>query len=836
MTTIRLPMMGLVVLIGTTGSGKSTFAATHFGPFETVSSDYCRGLVADDVNDQSASTAAFDLLHHIVGVRLARGRFTVVDATNLTRSARASLIALAKEHDVLPSALVLDVPTQVAIQRHQARTDRPFGVDVIRRQRAQVPRGVGALRKEGFRNVYLLDSEQEIADVEIVRTPLLNDRRDLHGPFDAIGDVHGCLSELLTLLDRLGYRIIRDDAGRAVDAEHPDGRTAIFLGDLVDRGPDSPGVLRLAMGMTRAGHAIAIPGNHEQKLIRALDGTNVSLRHGLELTLSQLARESEEFRDDAREWCRELVAHLVLDDGNLVVAHAGLKEAYHGRASGRVRAFSLYGDTTGESDEYGLPVRLPWAEDYRGRAVVLYGHTPTPTLDWVNNTLCLDTGCVFGGHLSALRYPERETVQVPAERVWYEPVKPLAPAPEASPARRDGQLDLEDVLGAHSIETSTIPRVSVRPEQAAGALEVMSRFALPPGKLAYLPPTMSPVPASTREGFLEHPDQAWSAYAAAGVREIVCQEKHMGSRAVVHVRRDGEEGAAYTRTGRAFFDESTTAAFLDRLAAAVTAAGVFDELETDWLILDAELLPWSLKAVGLLQEQFAAVGAAARAGLAAAGGALDLAAARGLDVGRLRESTARRAEDAAAFSAAYRRYVWPVSGLDGVQLAPFQILAGAGGTYEERPHAWHLALIDRIVAADPGVLRPTRRLFVDVDDEASRAAGTQWWLDLVGDGGEGMVVKPAANLSWDAKRRLVQPGMKVRGPDYLRLVYGPEYLSHLDRLHDRNLTHKRSLATREYALGLESLRRFVAGEPLWRIHEAVFAVLALESEPVDPRL
>ena len=219
MTTIRLPMMGLVVLIGTTGSGKSTFAATHFGPFETVSSDYCRGVVADDVNDQSASTAAFDLLH---------------------------LIALAKEHDVLPSAIVLDVPTQVAIQRHQGRTDRPFGVDVIRRQRAQVPRGVGALRKEGFRNVYLLDSEQEIADVEIVRTPLLNDRRDLHGPFDAIGDVHGCLSELLTLLDRLGYRIIRDDAGRAVDAEHPDGRTAIFLGDLVDRGPDSPGVLRLS--------------------------------------------------------------------------------------------------------------------------------------------------------------------------------------------------------------------------------------------------------------------------------------------------------------------------------------------------------------------------------------------------------------------------------------------------------------------------------------------------------------------------------------------------------------------------------------------------------------
>ena len=118
----------------------------------------------------------------------------------------------------------------------------------------------------------------------------------------------------------------------------------------------------------------------------------------------------------------------MLDDGKLVVAHAGMKEAWQGRASSRVREFALYGETTGETDDYGLPVRHDWAAEYRGRALVVYGHTPVPEATWVNGTICIDTGCVFGGRLTALRYPEREVVEVPALRTWYEPERPLAPA------------------------------------------------------------------------------------------------------------------------------------------------------------------------------------------------------------------------------------------------------------------------------------------------------------------------------------------------------------------------------------------------------------------------
>lgn len=830
MAEIRIPELCLVVLIGVSGSGKSTFAAQKFSPFEAVSSDFCRALVSGDENDQSASADAFDVLHHLVGVRLRRGLLTVVDATNVSKDARANLIRVAREHDVLPVAIVLDVDPATAISRNESRADRQFGPGPVRRQEAQLRKSLRGLQREGFRVVHTLNSPEQIEAAEFVREPLLNDHRDQHGPFDIVGDVHGCLDELVELLGRLGYAVTTDAEGRPVDAEHPDGRTVVFVGDLVDRGPSSVGVLRLAMGMTASGNALAVPGNHEAKLIRALDGAKVKATHGLETTLAELERETPEFRRAVRDWCYSLVSHLVLDDGNLVIAHAGLKEAYHGRASGRVRQFALYGDTTGETDEFGLPVRYPWADEYRGRAMVVYGHTPTTRLEWINNTLCLDTGCAFGGRLSALRYPERETVQVDAHAVHYEPAKPFT----TSTGRGTDELRLTDVLGQHHVETAHHGRVAVRADSAAGALEVMSRFALHPSLVPYLPPTMSPVASSRRDGYLEHPDEAFSQYRAWGVDEVLCEEKHMGSRAVV--RLHPELGAVYTRTGRAFFPDDLQRRFLDRLTTAATEAGLFAEFDSDWLLFDAEILPWSMKAGPLLREQYAATGSAGTQALTAEVEALERSAARGLDVSDLLERTRFRASAMARYNEAWRRYAWPTDGLDGVQIAPFQLLAAEGATFAERDHLWHLSLADRLVEADPALVRPTRRLRVATPDEASIDAGVAWWEDLTGAGGEGMVVKPLANLVRDPQ--LVQPGLKVRGREYLRIIYGPDYLAehNLTRLRDRNLGKKRSLALREYALGLESLDRLVRGEPLWRVHEAVFAVLAIESEPVDPRL
>ncbi|WP_327352703.1 polynucleotide kinase-phosphatase [Streptomyces sp. NBC_01304] len=831
--------LSLVVLVGATGSGKSTFARKHFKPTEVISSDFCRGLVADDENDQGASRDAFDVLHYIAGKRLAAGRRTVVDATSVQSDSRKQLIELARKYDVLPIAIVLDVPEEVCAARNAARADRA-GIPrrVIQRHQRELRRSLRHLEREGFRKVHVLRGVEEVEAAEISTEKRYNDLSHLTGPFDIIGDIHGCRSELDTLLGKLGY----------VDGAHPEGRTAVFVGDLVDRGPDSPGVLRRVMAMVKSGNALCVPGNHENKFGRYLKGRNVQHTHGLTETIEQMAAESDEFRTEVREFIDGLVSHYVLDEGKLVVCHAGLPEKYHGRTSGRVRSHALYGDTTGETDEFGLPVRYPWAEEYRGRAAVVYGHTPVPTASWLNNTICLDTGVVFGGKMSALRWPERELVDVPAEKVWYEPAKPLN---SEAPGGHDGRpLDLADVHGRRVVETRHAGRVAVREENAAAALEVMSRFAVDPRLVPYLPPTMAPTATSQVEGYLEHPAEAFAQYASDGVERVVCEEKHMGSRAVVLLCKDadaarerfgvdGPTGSVHTRTGRPFFsDESVTEEVLGRLRTAVTEAGLWSDLETDWLLLDGELLPWSLKASGLLRTQYAAVGAASGAVFPGALAALEAAKARGVDTGELLTRQQERAADAAAFTDAYRRYCWTTDGLEGVRLAPFQILAVQGRSLAGLPHDEQLTLLDRVVEHDStGLLQTTRRLYVDTADPASVQAGVAWWLEMTGRGGEGMVVKPLQAVV-RGKKGLVQPGIKCRGREYLRIIYGPEYTrpDNLQRLRGRFLGHKRSLALREYALGLEALDRLAEGEPLWRVHEAVFAVLALESEPVDPRL
>ncbi|GLW20494.1 polynucleotide kinase-phosphatase [Microbispora amethystogenes] len=855
MTEVSVPELSLVVLVGVSGSGKSTFAARHFAPTQVVSSDFCRGLVSDDENDQTATSEAFDLLHHIVGVRLRRGLLTVVDATNVQWEARKRLIELARSYDVLADAIVLDVPEEVARARNAARPDRAFGPHVITRQRRELRRSLGKISRDGFRRVHVLSGD-EIDDVTVTREKAWTDRTHLTGPFDVIGDVHGCRAELESLLTRLGWEVGPDGA------VHPEGRTAVFVGDLVDRGPDTPGVLRLVMGMVAAGTALCVSGNHERKLVRALDGRKVRVAHGLERSLEQLDAEPAEFRAAARTFMDGLISHYRLDGGRLVVAHAGLKEAYHGRASARVRSFALYGDTTGETDEYGLPVRYPWADDYRGRAMVVYGHTPVPEPEWVNNTICLDTGAVFGGRLTALRYPERELVSVPAEQVWYEPVRPLTARP---PARDPGVLDIGDVDGTRFVETRFGGRIRIAEENSRAALEIMSRFAVDPRWLVYLPPTMAPPETSTLDGYLEHPAEAFEEFARAGVSRVVCEEKHMGSRAIAVLARtpeaaarrfgiaDGTAGSVYTRTGRPFFD-TRMPELVDRLREA--CAPLWEALDTDWVALDCELLPWSAKAEGLIRDQYASVGAAARASLPAAVAMLETAAERGLDVGALLDRTRRRAHNAALFRDAYARYCGPVSGLDGVRLAPFQILACEGrATAVDEPHEWHLKTLGLI---DSPLVTATRHRFVDLGVPEERDAAVAWWTDLTEAGGEGMVVKPASftpvpvtgappagvreagpagERPEDAPRPArAQPGVKVRGREYLRIVYGPDYTESLGLLRRRFTGRKRSLALREHALGLEALARLAEGEPLWRVHEAVFAVLALESEPVDPRL
>ena len=841
---LTIPELSLVVLVGPSGAGKSTFAAKHFLATEVISSDACRALVSDDENDMAATAAAFRVLHSIAGERLGSGRITVVDATSVQPESRKPLVALAREHDCLPVAIVFNLPEKLCVERNRGRANRNLPAGVIHRQREQMRRSLKGLQHEGFRYVYMLESVEAIDSATIIRQPLWVNRRDEHGPFDVIGDVHGCRDELVRLLDKLGYSTTEIDGVPRVS--HPQRRKVVFVGDLVDRGPDSPGVLGLVMPMVRDEVALCVAGNHDQKLSRALRGRDVKVSHGLERSLAQLEAHPA-LKAEAAEFLDGLISHYVLDGGKLVVAHAGLKEDMQGRASGRVRDFALYGETTGETDELGLPVRLDWAQNYRGRALVVYGHVAVSEPRWLNNTINIDTGCAFGGHLTALRYPEKELVSVAAAATYYEPVRPLVVrSPE-----RDDLLDVSDVLGKRLIETPLAGNVTIREENATAALEVMSRFAIDPHWLIYLPPTMSPTESTSRPGLLEHPDEAFAYYRKHGSGQVVCEEKHMGSRAVVIVCRDEVSaverfgvaprsgiGVCYTRTGRPMFpDGSLERDLLDAVSNALTAAGFWETFNTTWVCLDCELMPWSVKAQELLVDQYAPVGVAATTSLALAKVVVDQAIARGIDLAAMRVSLEQRGSSVSKYVEAYRRYCWKVGGVDDLRLAPFQILATEGATHIDQTHLWHMQQAGLLANAGAPIIAATPFKVIDLNDEASQRDAVEWWTELTASGGEGMVVKPIDFVARSG--RGLQPGIKCRGPEYLRIIYGAEYdlPGNLERLRDRGtLALKRSLALREFALGIEALQRFVAREPPFRLHECVFGVLALESEPVDPTL
>ena len=856
MATVQIPEFSMVMMAGPSGSGKSTLAGRLFQPTEVLSSDTFRAIIADDPNEQSASREAFLLLHTALEARLRNRRLTVVDATNLEAEHRKRMMEIARENDAHIVAILMDIPIALCMERNLQPGGRNISDRRMRRQHGLMRRSRRGLRKEGFRQIITVSSPEEADRMEITRAKSRADRRELVGPFDIIGDVHGCHLELQELLEKLGY-----DVGLGMTYEHPEGRTAVFLGDLVDRGPASDGVLMTVMSMVEMGTALCVEGNHENKLSRKLRGRNVQVSHGLAETLEQLENNLPEFRAQVAEFLRGLNSHYVLDGGRLAVTHAGIREQHLLRSSRRVRDFCLYGETNGETDEWGLPVRLDWAQGYRGDALVVYGHTPVADPQFVNNTLCIDTGCVFGGKLTALRYPEREMMSVDARRTYYESVKPVgARAGEASnelsvPTRHDHGIPvLAGTVQGREVVLRSGQKIRLDARQLESALEPMSRFALDPRWLIYMPPTISPAASSRRAGLLEHPAEAFQQYREDGVEEVICEEKHMGSRGLIVLGRDegairsrfafteglhdGLGGVCYSRTGRRFFRERRMETeFMEEARRAVTEAGLWDELETDWLLLDCEIMPWSLKATGLLRQTYAPTAAAATATLGRSARLLEQAQARGVDAGAVLERTVDRMHAALRYREAYRQYCWEAGDVGQVRVAPFHILAAEGRTFADRTHEWHLGVADELAWAKPGLFQHTERVSVKLDDPEQEARATAWWEELVMRGGEGMVVKPMDFLP-RGTREQVQPAVKVRGPNYLSIIYGPEYgmEGNLERMRSRGLGTKRRMALQEFALAQEGLERFVSRESLQRVHECAYAVMALETQPVDPRL
>jgi protein phosphatase len=846
MTEITLNELGLVLLIGPTGSGKTRLASRLFAPHESVSMDACRALVSGDAEDQSATRDASDVAERIIEARLRRRLLTVVDATNVRHEDRQRWIMIAERTHTIVSAIVLDPGMSFCHKNSREREGTRYSPRAVEQHHNLLSRDKRKLGKAyGIRNAVWLSSPEEIDQASLVRRKSFNDLRDASGPFDVIGDIHGMTDELEALLSKLGWSLSWNGEGeqRIAALSHPEGRKLVFIGDAVDRGPRSLDALRIMRSAIETGVGYAVASNHDARISRWLRGQSVSVGGGIETTQAEFEGLSEAFRVSMGEFIDALPAHYVFDGGNLVVAHAGIEEPMILGASKAMREFAVYGPKTPPNAE-GKSERVDWAKDYRGKASIVYGHVACDEAVWFKNTICIDTAAVYGGELTALRWPEKELVSVSSSRAYAELDKPLFSRKES---RDFLALSHADVTGKKYIETSLARRITVEAGQMAAAMEALSRFTIDPRMLVYLPPTMSPVESSTRTGFLEHPDQAFEYYRAAGLDKVVVETKHMGSRAHILVCRDAsvarhrfhtdddQVGHIWTRNGNPFFKDRERRMMLERISSA--AVPLFNELETDWLLLDAEIMPWNTKAATLIRDQYAPTGQAAMIGSTLAWDAFRRYSNRGLDP--VREQSHRfklRQRNADRFDKVWRGYSWETPTLDEVRIAPFHVLASEGRVYAHELHSTHMAWIGKLIGRDP-VFTATDFAEVSLSSPEALAAVVDKWMDDTARGAEGIVVKPPS-FTVMGGREMVQPALKVRGVDYLRIIYGVDYdlLENLERLRDRATRSKRARAIKEHALGVEALDRLVRKEPLRRVHECVAAILALESDLSDPRL
>lgn len=837
---------GIILLIGISGSGKSTFAKRLFLETEIISTDRFRALVSDDEASMGASGSAFKLAYQLVEERLKMKKLCVFDATNLNEQAWNPLKKIAKDYFAPISAIILDVPLQSAIAQNDAR-DRVVAHDVILAQYKAFKRvSFEELKKHGIKKVYKLNQE-DMKTVQLERQNVPSVKDSVTGPFDIIGDIHGCAEQFHELVIKLGGKVEKADLlGRQIDRIiAPEGRTLVSVGDLVDRGPDSIGVLLSVLDACARGQMYLVPGNHDDKVKRYLQGHKVSRNHGTGETLEALDKENDQIKAYIKDGLNSLSSHLVFDYGRLVVAHAGLPKVMHGRMGPDVLQHALYGETTGKYDPDGLPQRIDWAGVYKSKAFVVYGHVPSKDVQIRNNTACVDTGCCFGAKLSALRYPEMTVVSVDSE-TSYRPLKRdlvVWPVEEKAPKKeevflKDNRLDLNDLIEKREVVTNE-GTVKYSYTQSVSALESMERVASNPRRLIYLPPTMAPVRPSDFDDYLEHPHEAFSYFLEKGVKSVMCQTKHMGSRANMLVVRDpktakdifGDENtfSVWTRNGRKFFNDEMS----EKIGKIVRKA--MDWKEYTWVLLDAEIMPWSAKAHSLIKDQYLNTSGAGSVGLPVLINQLKKASKIFPEMGAILEKQKLRLENVNKFSDVVLNYCWEQNDLEGLKIAPFHVLASSKETYFHKDHGWHMEQILKMTQKND-LLCMTDYKIVDLMDVNSVEDATKWWIQNTENLHEGMVVKPFGFTEM-FEGKMVQPALKVRGREYLRIIYGPDYLmpENLSRLKDRGGA-KYSRALKEYSLGKTALDHFVKNDPLHLTHKAVFAIMALESEGIDPRL
>ncbi|MDO0824222.1 polynucleotide kinase-phosphatase [Desulfosporosinus nitroreducens] len=864
---IALPHAGIVLLVGPSNSGKTTLLNQLVERevllrSEIVSSDQFRVLVSDmDYIDlkkhskdeqevlyakyQQISQSAFEAMSVLINTRCALGKLTVVDATHLWPEDRKNYIILASKNHVSAMAIVLDLPEKILLDR-DAQRELPRGRNRIKQQVRNFKNNLHSLKTEGFSTVNILN-ERQLEQSTFIRlsNPLV---KEAGAGLDFIGDIHGCYDEFLELLDKLGYN--QNEEGLYV---HPEGRKLVSVGDILGRGPKSIACIKFFQEHVEQDLAYMVDSNHGWKIARWLSGRKVELTHGDEKVAAEFEHyehnqgkeATDRFKEQVKNFLLAAPSNLVFSKNGvegIVATHAGIRDTYIGKQSNRISDFCRYGDTDGVYDD-GKPIRKDWFVEHQSGEIIVWGHDPNPQPLVVNNTINIDQGVVSGGRLTAYRYPKKVFVWVEAHKDYAEDPESLL---QKWKKERFSPPNIQSFLSGYSVNTEDYGEIRIKEEYVKSSIEEVSHYTVPIEELVYIPPTMSPAPEpSSLQDYLEHPKEAFDYYRDQNVTKMVVEKKHMGSRAILLLFKDEESavnyvgsptlGTIYTRTGRTFFDQAMTQMIVRQLNADLKSADYFAKHKTDFVLLDAEVLPWNLKAKELISAQYAHVSEVALMDRRKILEKLEQAQEKGWDVSSWIEEFKLKLGNAKVFREVFQKYCWDTQGIEGIKIAPFHVLAQSEQTFFDQSHIWHMEQ-NRELAKLSDLFIETE--FKVVMDEASEQEAIRWWQEITEDGHEGFVVKPETYIARNNKGRIIQPAIKVRGRKYLHIIYGIDYLQpeNLTRLKNRNVSRKQRHALMEFALGIEGVKRFVRTESVARIHECVLATLALEAEPVDPRL
>lgn len=877
MTTMTFNHNEIIVLCGPSSAGKTTFTNKFFPHVKALRSEEFR-ILLQDTNEKKTvpsqvehdtdyerldrvnytdygevSEGAFSLMKEALKLRAKKNKLTVIDATNLLPSDIFSYITIAKEQHVPISLAFFKLPLETILEQNQKR-EQPESEIRIRKQYSSLKRIIRKfdserkLKKYNVHKAHYINSLEEL-EVEVLENPFVI---PLEQGLDVLGDGHGLLESRLQLFEKLGY--VRSEDGLY---RHPNNRKFVYLNDEASRGSlpvesekygKYPSIAMM-VSMKRhveEGLAYAVDSNHNFKIWQWLKGKQVQMQNGNETVVEEFEAFEQEYGEEKTSALKEelglflqsLPSHLIVEDRGVqraVIVHGGIKDEYIGKDTLPIRDYCRFGDRK----------KREWKKEHRNKMLIVWGHEVHLASFEDNNTLNIDSGGYCGHFLTALRYPEMELVQ---EKV----MKSFVPD-EENPILQQQKKRFNPPSYTKFLEdfevTTAHGKVFASKKYTKEALEFASTRMDRMEHAFYIPPTMSPTPTTSElADFLEHPKEAFEYYREKGVSHVVCQKKHMGSRAYITLYKTEEVAKEYTniktlgkilsRNSAPFFKKDVEEKVVKQLHEDLQP--YFEKNQTDFILLDCEIMPWNLKSAGLIRAQYGLTSNVA-------------IHTRELHIQRLQEfqenrnvlvteelqDAEKKLDNAKRFHKAFTYYCWDsdVHKLEGIQIAPFHVLAFSKGANFNKTNEWHMKQAQELSTLS-SLIVPTEYKLIDLDKEEEVEEATNWWLEMTKQGHEGMVMKPLDFLSYDENEELIQPAIKIRGREYLRIIYGMDYLEeeNLGFHKTRSASKKMKNAIQEFTLSLESMTRFLQKDTVERVHEVIIAALSHANEPMDPRL